>query len=82
MLIIWADGSYEVKLFATDKERSCVCVFAVLKGTHTGEGGPVPPTGKTATADYVYNMVFDGDKISHMTKIWNDGETMKQLGWA
>jgi len=24
----------------------------------------------------------DGDKIRHMTKIWNDGISLKQLGWA
>jgi hypothetical protein len=30
----------------------------------------------------VYVMDFDGDKIRHMTKIWNDGMTMRQLGWA
>jgi hypothetical protein len=47
-----------------------------------GDGGPVPPTGKSAEADYVYVMDFDGDKIRHMTKIWNDGITMRQLGWA
>jgi hypothetical protein len=27
-------------------------------------------------------MQFDGDKIRHMTKIWNDGFSLKQLGWA
>ena len=25
---------------------------------------------------------FDGDKISHMTKIWNAGMPLKELGWA
>jgi hypothetical protein len=25
---------------------------------------------------------FDGDRIRHMTKIWNDAISMKQLGWA
>ncbi len=49
-------------------------------GPH-GEGGPVPPTGKSAEADYVYDMNFDGG-IRHMTKIWNDGITLQQLGWA
>jgi hypothetical protein len=57
-------------------------VFGVFRGTHTGEGGPVPATGKTAEADYVYVIDFDGDKIRHMTKIWNDGITLRQLGWA
>jgi len=27
-------------------------------------------------------MDFDGDRIRHMTKIWNDGISLKQLGWA
>jgi len=27
-------------------------------------------------------MDFDGDKIRHMTKVWNAGLTMKELGWT
>jgi len=27
-------------------------------------------------------MGFDGDKIRHMTKIWNAGWALKELGWA
>jgi hypothetical protein len=27
-------------------------------------------------------MVFEGDKIRHMTKIWIDTITLQQLGWA
>jgi predicted ester cyclase len=75
------DGSYAVKSFATDPERNSVCVSAVFSGTHTGEGGPVPPTGKSTSSDYVYVMEFEGGKISHMTKIWNAGWAMRQLGW-
>lgn len=82
LLTILEDGHYEMKAFATDKEQNSVCAVAVFRGTHTGEGGPVPPTGKTAVADYVYNMQFDGGRINHMTKIWNDAQTMRQLGWA
>jgi hypothetical protein len=29
----------------------------------------------------VYVMTFDGNRISHMTKIWNDAVSLKQLGW-
>lgn len=76
------DGSYEIKSFAVDGERNNVIGFGVFRGTNTGEGGPVPPTGNKAEAEYVYVMNFEGDKIKHMTKIWNDGFTMKQLGWA
>ena len=76
------DGRYELRSFSVDEERNCASVFGVFHGTHTGEGGPVPPTGKSVAADYVYVMEFDGDKIRHMTKIWNDVHSLKQLGWA
>ena len=82
LLTLMPDGGYEIKSFATDDERKSVCAFAVFSGTHTGEGGPVPPTGKSTAADYVYAMDFDGDKIKHMTKIWNAPWSMKELGWA
>jgi predicted ester cyclase len=82
MLVILPDGAYVVKSFATDHERGNVCAYGVFSGTHTGEGGPMPPTGKRASADYVYVMEFDDGKIRHMTKIWNAGLTMRELGWA
>ena len=75
------DGRYELRSFAVDEDRGNVSAYAVFHGTHTGEGGPVPPTGKTVSADYVYVMDFDGDRIRHMTKIWNDGISLQQLGW-
>lgn len=76
------DGRYEVRSFAVDEDRRNVSVCAVFRGTHTGEGGPVPATGKKVETDYVYVMDFDGGKISHMTKIWNDATALKQLGWV
>ena len=76
------DGSYELRSFAVDEERNSVMAYAVFRGTHTGEGGPVPATGKRVEADYVYVMQFDGDRIRHMTKIWNDAASLQQLGWA
>ena len=82
LLTILPDGTAEVRSFAADETRNNVTAYGVFRGTHTGEGGPVPPTGKSAAADYVYVMDFEGDKIHHMTKIWNDAITMGQLGWA
>lgn len=76
------DGHYELKSFAVDEKRRNVSAFAVFHGTHTAAGGPIPPTGKKIASDYVYVMQFDGDKISHMTKIWHSGITVKALGWA
>jgi predicted ester cyclase len=82
MMSVVPDGHYEMKSFAADPERGNVTAYAIFNATHTGEGGPVPPTGKSASSDYVYVMQFDGDKISHLTKIWNDGWALRQLGWA
>jgi predicted ester cyclase len=81
LMTILPDGSYKVKSFATDAERNNVSAYGVFSGTHTGPGGP-PPTGKKTSSDYVYVMEFDGDKIRHMTKIWNAGWALKELGWA
>ena len=76
------DGHYELKFFAADEADESVAAIAVFHGTQTGEGGPVPPTGNSVAADYVYHMIFDGDRIKHMTKIWNDTISLQQLGWA
>jgi predicted ester cyclase len=76
------DGRYDLKSFAVDEERNNVCAYGVFHGTHTGGGGPVGPTGKSTSTDYVYVMEFRDGKISHMTKIWNAGWAMKELGWA
>ena len=82
MMTVLPDARYVVKSFATDSERNNVCAYGVFSGTHSGQGGPVPPTGKRTNTDYVYVMDFDGDKIRHMTKIWNSGWALKELGWS
>lgn len=76
------DGRYELKAFSVDEERNTVTAAAVFHGTHTGEGGPVPPTGKAAATDYVYVLDFNGEKIRHITKVWNDLPALQALGWA
>ena len=82
IMTVLPDARYEVKSFATDAVRNNVTAYAVFQATHTGEGGPVPPTGRSTTTDYVYIMQFEGDKIVHMTKVWHSGLAMKELGWA
>ena len=76
------DGDYTLKFMAADEADESVAAVGIFHGTQTGPGGPVPPTGKSVAADYVYHMEFDGDRIKHMTKIWNDGHSLRQLGWA
>ena len=82
LLRILPDAHYVVKSFATDDERHNVCAYGVFSGTHKGDGGPCPPTGKSTNTDYVYVFEFEGNKIRHMTKIWNAGWAMRELGWG
>ena len=76
------DGRYELKGCGVDEERGLAMVLSVFKGTQTGEGGPVPPTGKSIASDYMYALKFEDGKICGMHKVWNDGHGLKQLGWA
>lgn len=76
------DGHYDLKFFSADEADQSVAAVAVFRGTQTGPGGPVPATGNEISADYVYHIVFDGGRIKHMTKIWNDTISLQQLGWA
>jgi ketosteroid isomerase-like protein len=78
ILTVLPDARYGVKSFATDSARNNVAAYGVFYG----QGGPVPPTGRRISTDYVYVMQFDGGKIVHMTKIWNAGLALKDLGWA
>ena len=75
------DGRYELKTMSHDENRNIVTAYAVFHGTNTVDG-PVPATNKTVAGDYVYAMHFEDGKLSHLTKIWNDVHSLKQLGWA
>jgi len=76
------DGRYELKAFAADEARNTVVAAAVFHGTNTGPGAANPPTGKAVATDYAYVIRFDGGKIRHMTKVWNDVPALRALGWA
>ena len=82
LLVTIPDGAYELTGFAMDDERQTVIAAAVFTGAHSGPNGPVPPTGKRAQSDYVYVMKMEAGRVRHMTKVWNDGWALKQLGWA
>lgn len=76
------NASYELKSLAVDPDRDHVIAFAVFRGTHSGESGPVPATGASTESDYAYVMAFREGRIAHLTKIWNAGWAMRQLGWT
>ncbi len=75
-------GSYELHSSSFDDETRKAIFFATYTLTHTGEGGPVPPTNKTTNSQYVYIFTMnDDDKIQEMQKVWNAPWAMKELGW-
>lgn len=76
------DGHYVLKAFAVDEARGTAVAMAEFHGTQTGAGGPDAPTGNGVVSDYAYVMTFEGDKIAHMVKVWNDLHALRQLGWA
>ena len=77
------DGSYEVHESAFDEGTSTAIFFATFSGTHTADGGPVPPTNKRTNSHYVYSITMGADgKVSSMTKIWNANWALAELGWA
>lgn len=64
--------SYELHASIFDEKTNTALFFATYTATHTGEGGPVPPTNKTANAHYVYALKMNEEgKVASMTKIWN-----------
>ena len=75
------DAHYEMQQFNFDEDSNSALAFAVFHGTHTGEGGPVSPTSNSTASHYVYHIVLDDDRIRHVTKIWNDGFSLGELGW-
>src|SRR5215471_1349562 len=76
-----AGRSIRAKAWGVDEQRKNVSAYGVFHATHTGQGGPCPPTGRQTKTDYVYVMQFEADKIKHMQKIWHAGLAMKELGW-
>ncbi|MEM9047117.1 MAG: ester cyclase [Pseudomonadota bacterium] len=82
LLVPVPNGHYALKAFAVDEARGTVVAAAVFHGTHSVDAGNGAPTGRSVAADYAYVMQFEGEKIKHMSKIWNDLHSLKQLGWA
>ena len=74
--------SYEIIASAFDQGKQTALFFATFMGTHSGDGGPVPPTNKTTNSHYVYALKMNGDgKVESMTKIWNASWALRELGW-
>ncbi len=75
-------GSYELHSSAYDDATRTAVFFATYTLSHTGDGGPVPPTHKETNTHYVYILTMnEDDKIKRMQKVWNAPWAMKELGW-
>ena len=81
---ITAPGStYDLHSSSYDAETRTAIFFATYHARHTGEGGPVPPTGKETHSHYVYALTMNSeDKVGKMVKIWNAPWAMRELGWS
>jgi hypothetical protein len=77
-----AGCQYEIVNSSFDEATSTAMFFGLFTATNGGEGGPVPPTGKSTKSHYVYTVtVNDDNKVSHMVKIWNAPWALTELGW-
>jgi hypothetical protein len=75
-------ATYNLHASCYDEENKAAIFFATYHATHTGDGGPVPPTGKTTHSDYVYVLTMsDDNKVAKMVKIWNASWALRELGW-
>jgi hypothetical protein len=76
-------ATYDLHTSSYDEATRTAVFFATFNATHSGEGGPVPPTGKTMNTHYVYAVrIGDDEKVAELTKIWNAPWAMKQVGWV
>ncbi len=75
--------SYDLHATAYDEASRTALFFATFNGQHTGEGGPLEPTGKATQSHYVYAIQMnEDDQVRHLTKIWNAPWALTELGWA
>jgi predicted ester cyclase len=82
IVAVMPDARYDMLAFGIDEDRDAIAAAAIFHATHTEEGGPVPPTGKSVSSDYCYFIKLQDGKIAHMTKIWNDGYALREAGWT
>ena len=76
------DFRHEVLSVGIDERQQRVLIHYLIRGTHTGEGLAVPPTGKSMESYCVLILYFENERIRHAAKVWNDHEMMKQAGWV
>jgi hypothetical protein len=80
--ILAPGSSYDLHASSFDEVTRKALFFATFNGVHTGEGGPIPPTGKETHTHYVYIITMNKEsKVQHLQKVWNASWSMRELGW-
>jgi predicted ester cyclase len=74
------DFGHDVLAVAVDHALGRALVHYRIRGTRAGGGPAVPPTGKAMASDCVLILHFEGERIHHAQKVWNDRQMMKQVG--
>lgn len=77
------ENSYVLHASAYDETTNTAMFFGTYTLRHTGDGGPVPPTNKQTSSQYVYIIeTSDSGKVKSMQKVWNAPWALRELGWA
>ncbi len=78
-----AECSYELHSSSYDETSGTALFFGTFTGRHVADGGPIAPTQKQTSTEYVYALTMDASgKVAKMCKIWNAPWALKELGWA
>lgn len=70
------------ELLALHHTGDAVCVEAVVRGTHDGPLGGLPPTGRAFELPILALFIFDGDKLVCERVYFDSRTVLRQLGVA
>jgi len=70
------------ELLALHHADDAVCVEAVVRGTHEGPLGGLPPTGRSYELPILAIFVFDDDKLICERVYFDSNTVLRQLGVA
>ena len=70
------------ELLALHHAGDAVCVEAVIRGTHDGPLGGLPPTGRAYELPILAMFLFDGDKLVCERVYFDSRTVLRQLGVA
>lgn len=68
----------EIKTVVADHER--VVVHFTVTGRHTGQWGPLPPTGRAVAFDEIVIMTVRQGKVVHQTGVIDNITGLRQVG--